>query len=209
MVKANATSQTVTLNPQSKGNEADKGQYLCLSIGEEKAYVKLNEGVSMPLLDLKGQQASLYLTRDGQPYVMLVRDGATKLDLNFKARCRGEQTLRVDTQGLVLDYLHLIDQLTGADIDLLATPEYTFDAAPTDYAARFQLVFDASINEDDNLPFAYYADGHIVVTYEGEATLQVIDMLGRVVDKNNLAPGIYVLRLITEDAVRVQKIKVR
>ena len=209
MVKANATGQTVTLNPQSKGNEADKGQYLCLNVGEEKAYIKMNEGVSMPLLDLKGQQASLYLTGDGQPYVMLVRDGATYLDLNFKPRRCGEQTLRVDTQGLALDYLHLIDNLTGADIDLLVTPEYTFNATPTDYAARFQLVFSASINEDDNLPFAYFSDGQIIVTYEGEATLQVIDVLGRVVDKNNLTPGIYVLRLITDDALHVQKIKVR
>ena len=160
----------------------------------------------MPLLDLKGQQASLYLTRDGQPYVMLVRDGATKLELNFKPRRCGEQTLRVDAQGLVLDYLHFIDNLTGVDIDLLTTPEYTFDAAPTDYAARFQLVFSDSINEDDNLPFAYFSDGQIIVTYEGEATLQVIDMLGRMVDKNNLAPGIYVLRLITATETRVQRI---
>ena len=209
LVKANAENQSVTLNSQSKGESAERGQYLCISVGDEKAYVKLNEGVSMPLADLNGHHSSLYLARDLQSYAMLVRDGAATLDLCLEPRCRGEQTLMVDTQGFALDYLHLIDHITGADIDLLATPKYTFDANPDDYVARFQLVFNASINEDDNAPFAYFADGQIIVTYEGEATLQVIDMLGRMVDKNNLAPGIYVLRLITDDAVRVQKIKVR
>jgi hypothetical protein len=209
LVKANNGEQSVTLNPQSKGDTAEKGQYLCFSVGNEKAYIKLNDGVSMPLAELNGHHSSLYLARDRQPYAMLVRDGAATLDLCLEPRCRGEQTLMVDTQGLVLDYLHLIDHITGADVDLLATPEYTFDVKPDDYIARFQIVFSASINVEDNTPFAYFADGQIIVTYEGEATLQVIDMLGRMVDKNNLAPGIYVLRLITDDAVRVQKIKVR
>jgi hypothetical protein len=40
-----------------------------------------------------------------------------------------------------LDYLHLIDNLTGADVDLLQMPEYTFTAKTTDYASRFRLVF--------------------------------------------------------------------
>jgi hypothetical protein len=39
-------------------------------------------------------------------------------------------------------YLHLIDSLTGADVDLLTEPSYTFDAKTTDDASRFRLVFD-------------------------------------------------------------------
>ena len=37
--------------------------------------------------------------------------------------------------------LHLIDNLTGKDINLLETPEYSFDAKATDNASRFKLVF--------------------------------------------------------------------
>ena len=212
LVKANDANQSVVLNPQGKGSREAKGQYICLGIGDDKTFVKLNEGVSMPLVNMRGQQSSLYFIQNRQRYAMLVRDDAATLDLCYEVRSQGKQTLKVDTQGLTLDYLHLVDHLTGADIDLLSTPEYSFNSQLTDYANRFQLVFVADSNTSTNstdAPFAYFADGHIVVDYDGEAILQVIDMLGRLVDRDRLTPGVYVLRLITDDAVRVQKIEVR
>ena len=144
LVKANATGQTVTLNPQSKRDNPnpDKSQYLCLSIGQDKAYVKLNEGVSMPLIDLNGNHSCLYFLRDQKPYVMLVQDNAETLDLCFESKHNGNHTITVDTNGLSLNYLHLIDSLTGNDVDLLATPSYTFEAKMSDYATRFKLLFD-------------------------------------------------------------------
>lgn len=33
-------------------------------------------------------------------------------------------------------YLHLIDNLTDNDVDLLETPSYSFEAKHTDYASR-------------------------------------------------------------------------
>ena len=251
VVKANAANQSVTLNPQSKGDGTDQGQYLCLSVGEEKSYVKLNEGVSMPLIDLKGQHVALYLMRDHRPYAMLVRDGAAALDLCFEAPYSGEFALSVDTQGLELDYLHFVDHLTGADIDLLLAPEtliaglpplegvpegrgskdpqsltpaYTFTASPSDYPNRFQLVFSPSASEpvEGTDCFAYVSNGQIILTGldDDAATLQVIDATGRVLrcgDASNastistagMAPGVYVLRLITADAVRVQRVVIR
>ena len=219
LVKANAENQTVTLNPQNRGESRENGQYLCLSIGEEKAYVKLDEGVSMPLVDFKGQHASFYLTQGHERFAMLVRDGAEALDLSFEARQSGTFTLSADTQGLDLDYLHLIDNLTGADVDLLETPAYTFTAKTTDYASRFRLVF----SSDDageaacEPPFAYISNGNIVITADaGDATLQIVDMIGRViasysghtrcVPTNGMPAGVCVLRLIDGDKVRVQKI---
>lgn len=222
MVKANAANQSVTLNPQSKDNSNEEGRYICLSIGEEKSYVKLNEGVSMPLMDLKGRHSSLYLMREGKPYIMLVRDNSYAIDLRFEPRCDGTHTLSVDLQNLGLDYLHLIDHKTGIDVDLLKMPSYTFEAKQGDYATRFRLVFDA--NEDGSSTgsetFAYYADGEIrlVETCHG-ASLQMVDITGRVVvsrgdvsgnvSTTGMAPGVYVLRLVTDDNVRVQKIVVK
>ena len=138
----NADGQTVTLNPQRRRGENDEtSRYLCLSIGAGKVYVKLDEGVSMPMPDVMGEHSNLYLTRDGKPYTMLVHDGANTIDLSFKVRSEGRHILKAETQGLALDYLHLIDRKTGTDIDLLATPEYVFEAQLGDYASRFQLVF--------------------------------------------------------------------
>ncbi|MBO6024928.1 MAG: endonuclease [Bacteroidales bacterium] len=221
MVKANAASQSVTLNPQSKGDNAQKGQYLCLSVGEEKAYVKLDEGVSMPLLSMRGAHTSLYLTREGRPYVMLTRDGTKSLDLCYEAQGKGVQTLTVDAQGLDLNYLHLVDNLTGADIDLLNTPSYTFETKEDDYATRFMLAFAPTDGPSTGSEaFAYWADGEIRLIIETQdfASLQVIDMMGRIircgdgvhtVSTSGMTPGVYVLRLVTDDNVRVQKIVVK
>lgn len=217
LVKANAGGQSVTLNPQSKGRSDDQGQFLCIAVGDEKAYVKLDEGVSMPLLSLRGQHSSLYLLSERQPYVMLVRDGADALDLCYEPRHNGTQTLSFDLQGLNLDYLHLIDNLTGADVDLLTTPSYTFNARTTDYASRFRLVFDAdNVNEQNAETFAFFNGSEWVVSNQGEATLQVIDMMGRMLGNEtiignatislNQGSGVYMLRLVTADGVRVQKV---
>ena len=143
LVKANATGQSVTLNPQSKSDNPDNGQYLRISIGEETVYVKLNEGISMHLMNLNEKHSSLYLLYDGKPYVMLVRDNADALDLCFDSKHNGTQTITVDTGGLDLKYLHLIDNLTGNDVDLLATPTYTFETQTGDNSNRFKLVFSA------------------------------------------------------------------
>ena len=70
---------------------------------------------------------------------------------------------------------------------------------------RFRLVFDADEAIGSNDVFAYVKDGQIVIpNISGPYELQVIDMTGRLVD--TLTPGIYVLRLITSDKIRTQKL---
>lgn len=201
LVKANATGQTVTLNPQSRGDHAE-ATFLCLTIDNEKAYVKMDEGVSMPLLSFQGKSSSVYLTRDGKPYIMLAKDNADAIDVCFKPNRSGEHTLTVSATPN-LNYLHLIDHRTGADIDLIANPSYRFESTSSDYASRFQLRFCEDTDTDSDL-FAYYADGRIVVNAEG--TLQIHDITGRRVENGPLATGVYILRLITPEKVRVQKI---
>ena len=68
--------------------------------------------------------------------------------------------------------------MTGADIDLLQTPNYTFEARTTDYESRFKLVF--RVNEDNqnnNDNFAFISNGQLIVN--GEGVLQIFDALGR------------------------------
>ena len=140
LVKAYADNQTITLNPQ-RGKNRESGAYLCLSIGKEKVYIKMNEGVSMPLMDSKVRPSSLYLTRDQQRFVMLVLDHCPTLELNYEVRQEGIQTLRMNALGFELDYLHLLDKYTGTEVDLLTTPSYTFEAKIGDDASRFLLIF--------------------------------------------------------------------
>ena len=124
-----------------------------------------------------------------------------------------------------MGYLHLIDNMTGADVDLLANPSYSFTAKVTDYESRFKLVF-AAADEADGEPseaFAFISNGNLIVN--GTGTLQVIDMLGRQLSSQEIhsslttsnashfsiqhsafPTGVYVLRLIDGDNVKVQKI---
>ena len=136
-----------------------------------------------------------------------------------------------------LDYLHLIDNLTGADVDLLSPagfplckggqggfnePQqatYTFTAKTTDYASRFRLLFSPICGDanGDNAPFAFVSNGEIVLIGDdaSKASLQIIDMMGRVirctdvarnVSTSGMTSGVYVLRLIDGNSVRTQKI---
>ena len=68
---------------------------------------------------------------------------------------------------------------------------------------------------DNAAPFAFINNGNIIVN--GTGTLQVIDMLGRVIVCRDAQPcistqgmtaGVYVLRLIDKEKVRTQKIVV-
>ena len=138
------------------------------------------------------------------------------MPINFKAAKNDTYTISIETEGLELGYLHLIDNLTGYDVDLLATPSYTFEAKTSDYATRFKLVF-GPICEDadgDNATFAYISDGNIIVNNVGES-LQIVDMMGRVIAEGDamnristreMTPSVYVLRLINGEMVRTQKI---
>lgn len=201
LVKANAEGQTVTLNPQSKGESMVKEHFISLDIDGDKAYVKMTGGVSMPMLNFQGKSSSVYLTRDGQAYTMLVRDNAESIDLCYRPIRHSKHTLSVTANGV--DYLHLIDHKTGTDIDLIATPNYSFESTSSDYTSRFQLKFNADSDSDSDL-FAYYSDGRIVVN--GEGTLHIFDITGRKVENSHLAPGVYILRLTTPERVKTQKL---
>jgi hypothetical protein len=67
--------------------------------------------------------------------------------VSFKAKENGTYTISVDVDNVEMDYLHLIDNLTGTDVDLLALRQaqgpasYTFTAKTTDDASRFKLLF--------------------------------------------------------------------
>ena len=113
--------------------------------------------------------------------------------------------------------------MTGADVDLLDSPTYTFTAKTTDYVSRFRLVFnvnDASTSSASDAPFAFINNGQIIVTAADacNACLQVVDVMGRIIVSSDVArnvstsemtPGMYVLRLINGENVKSQKIVIK
>ena len=173
-------------------------------------------------LYLSDHSTRVYFPISNQDYAVVRVQSEGEQPVNFKAKENGTYTLSIETKNVEMDYLHLIDNMTGADVDLLATPSYTFEAKTSDYASRFRLVFSAnSISEDadgDNA-FAYFNGSNWTVSNMGEATLQVVDVMGRVLSSETLSgnaevninqpTGVYMLRLVNGDNVKVQKVVVR
>jgi hypothetical protein len=198
------------------------------------ARVRFGEGDRMGKLVLRNDATRLSITQDGKDYSVVYNGAQGELPLSFKAKKNGQYTITVNPEGVELGYLHLIDNMTGADIDLLATPAlrqaqgpqepatYTFTAKTTDYESRFKLVFTTNMEDGastGSATFAFYSDGNWIIANEGEATLQVIDINGRILSSESIngsvskavqaTPGVYVLRLVNGNDVKTQKIVVR
>ena len=198
----------------------DKGANLALNLSQgrgviDRAIVRFGEGQQLPKLQLNPNHTKVYIPMDGEDYAVVRSEGMGELPLNFKAESNGTYGLSINSDA-EFSYLHLIDNITGMDIDLLETPSYSFEANTTDYASRFKLVFATGNNEDN---FAFFSNGNFIVSNEGEAVLQVVDVNGRILSSENIsgcasvnvkaAAGVYMLRLVNGDNVKVQKVVVK
>ena len=206
-----AKSQIVALNvTKNRGTAIDR------------AIVRFDEGQQLPKFQLNPENTKLYIAQGDKDYAIVRSAAQGEMPISFRAAENGTYTLSIETENVEMDYLHLIDNMTGADVDLLATPNYTFEATTRDYASRFRLVFSA--NEMDGPStgsgsFAYFNGSEWQISNIGEATLQVVDVMGRIV-KNvalegnatvsiNEMPGVYMMRLLNGNDVKVQKVVVR
>ena len=187
----------------------------------DRARIRFDEGHNLGKLTLKASPDMLYIPQNGKDYAVVHSQPVGEMPLNFEAAEDGTFTLSFEnaTEGLL--YCHLIDNKTGADVDLLATPDYTFNAKADDYAYRFKVVFVAAseVAEGDSETFAFNSNGNWIIANEGRATLQVVDLNGRILRSEeiegsaetriNAAPGLYLIRLINGENVKVQKVVVR
>ena len=201
----NLLSMRVSRNRNSKDDRVDT----------DNAIVRFGEGAMLRKLVLNPDLSQLYVAQGGTDYAIVNAEAEGEMPVSFRAAENGNYTISVAAEGVGFSYLHLIDHKTGADVDLLQTPYYTFEAKTGDYTLRFMLVFSVGAPTADEA-FAYYNGSQWVVSNEGEAMLQVVDVMGRVLSSQNIngnaevsidrAAGVYLLRLINGSDVKVQKI---
>ena len=215
--------ETVTFSTSgAKANFANERIILNLSYDDatviDRAIVRFGEGSTLPKFQIKDNSTKLYFTQDGRDYAVIRTDGQGEIPVHFKASENGEYTLTISASlTSQLSTLTLIDNLTGDNIDILQTPSYSFNARTTDYTSRFRLVF--SSDNDDCTPFAFISNDQLFVT--GDGTLQIFDALGRQcygkelstsnsqLPTSNFHPGVYVLRLVNGESVKIQKIIIK
>ena len=231
-VVATTDGETMTFSKEEsgKGNEQivinvlrDRGAAI------DRAIVRFDGSEELPKFMLNESHTKLYIPQGMDEYAVVQAQQMGEIPVNFKAAQGGVYTLSFNIEEVNFCYLHLIDNLTGADVDLLAlmryneaqkqtrgTASYSFSAQAADYASRFKLVFAVGDNDDDE--FSFYNNGLWIINNDGEAILQVIDVTGRIMSSRQIegsyslslqaAHGVYMLRLIKGDDVKVQKIVV-
>ena len=171
---------------------------------EDKTCVEFKEGHGLnKIAHLNEEAPMLYVNHDGEDFASVnLSDNVRAFNLNFEAMTTGRYTLSVQAEG-GFGYLHLLDRLTGNDIDLLKEPEYEFIGSSADNAERFVVRLSPSTgSETDAETFAWQSGNDIIV--EGEGELQVFDVTGRMVATqhingvqtvNGLNNGVYIFRL--------------
>ena len=160
---------------------------------------------------------------DGQNYGLLFTpENTEKVPVRFYTDEDGTFTLTWSTFNGDFTSLLLVDNMTGTITDMLRSDHYTFDAKTSDYASRFYLTYACTgveeVNEGDG-SFAFFDGSEWVVIGKGQ--LDIIDVTGRVlfskrianeqnrVNLNNVAPGVYMMRVSDGKDTMVQKIVVR
>ena len=239
-VVAASDGQTVTFRPDMcvtnasstfRGEEQPAYPLVNLAVTESdgsREFVTIeldrpDNGGAAKMKGLRNGTSLIYTSIDGEDYsIAFMPAGTTSAAVRFETIEDGTFTMNWNTQNGTFSYLHLIDNMTGMDIDCLASNEYKFTASPDDYDSRFKLVFSyTGVEENEaastsSASFAFMMNGNLVVNGEGMA--DIFDLTGRLVSSTRLtgdqstiglptvARGIYMVRLTNDDGSKVQKV---
>ena len=146
LVQAQGANQSVTFSKSS----AKSSSSLTLSVTQaetntvlDKVRINFDSDESLEKYTIREGSTKLFIPQNGQDYAVASAKGANEIPISFKAAEDGTYTLSIDVENAEISYLHLIDRLTGEDLDLGAIPNYTFEAQKAGMASRFRLVFNA------------------------------------------------------------------
>lgn len=139
---------------RSENNEL--GSYVCLVLKMndesdfrqaqvvERVYLSMNKGTTLEKISTDSNTIQLFFENNGKRYAVTDNEANNGTMPLFLENAYGTYTIEASLLNTECDYLHLIDNLTGADVDLLTMPAYTFEGTTSDYASRFKLVFSIS-----------------------------------------------------------------
>lgn len=211
----------LTINNTTANATADKANHDNIMFKVENsecsdvAYALFDKGYGLNKISHRGDMVPmLYIPQNGENYaIAMMDDNTNSFNLGFEAKTTAKYTLTYKAKG-EFNYLHVIDRMTGEDIDMLLEGEYSFVGSPQDDNNRFIVRLGYLPNYDDNGEdtFAYQNGSDIVVSGEGE--LQIFDVMGRkvasitingVATVNIPTQGVYIMKLNE----KTQKIVVR
>ena len=205
-VKAvDGNDKTVTFSKATAKGNVSSGSMITMSVSRNPetvldiARIRFDGNLNMEKLMLHDGGTRLFIPQSGLEYALVVNDDFADIAVNFTAATDGTYTIDFEIEGIVLDCLHLIDNIAGVDIDLLDTPSYSFVAKTDDYPSRFRLLFNA-------------IDEHSTFFDDIKGDILIMDVTGRVIstDRNaKLTPGVYILRTVNSNEIKTEKIIIK
>jgi len=224
MVQATAAGQSVNFSRDPWYTDMGCIRMTLKSNGKviDELIVSFNEGDEIGKFFFTEHTAYLYIQQSGLHCAIATAETSCATPIYFKTTENGSFTVTVTPENVNLNSLYLVDHISGADINLLSTPSYSFSATTSDYLSRFKLFVntDHGVGEaSEKASFAYYANGSVVLQgIENEAVLEVVDLMGRVVKTQRVTPSentidiptacVYLLRLNDGKVMRTQKLVV-
>ena len=217
LVQATASEEITIANTTADGSSKAGDDQIMFKVENsdysDVAYVLFKEGHGLNKVEHRNAEIQmLYIINDDENFAIADMSGNTEaINLGFEAKTMGKYTLSLNARGNFA-YMHLIDKLTGEDVDMLVENEYSFIGSPSDNANRFIVRLEYAENTEVSETFAYQSGNDIIVIGEGE--LQVFDVMGRMVATqyvsdvetiNVNAQGVYIMKLNE----KIQKIVVR
>lgn len=189
--------------------------------GQDRAFVYFGQGIGLNKMDNFNEQApSLWIRDNGNDYAIAhIDNNYESLNLYFHNKQSGNFTLSVTATDTNFSYLQLTDRITGATVDLLQQPNYSFHATGQEYEARFEITFKVAtgVEEYQQQNFCFVKGNTLYLLTEIQGgQLTINDVMGRTVKSMtvsgnacsvaDLSSGVYVVRLNNGTKTFVQKI---
>jgi hypothetical protein len=147
MVQAQGSNQSVTFSKASSKSSPSITLSVMQGDAEDNAVldrvrINLDPDESLEKYSMREDNAKLFITQNGQDLAVASANGLNEMSISFKAAQDGTYVLSLEVENAEIGYLHLIDDLTGKDIDLLKTTSYTFESKASDLAERFRIAIE-------------------------------------------------------------------
>lgn len=183
------------------------------------AYASFNEGIGLSKIEHQNANIPMvYIPVENNDYaIAYLGENVEEVPFSFEAKTMGTYTISVKAQNCEFSTMTLVDRFTGVETNLLFE-DYSFVAKSSDNSDRFILKLSRGTTDLEEEHFAYINNnGLIINNASGNATLQIFDVMGRPVSSHNvsgnaniamesLTNGVYILRLIDDNNVRIQKV---
>ena len=213
-----------TSNEQKRNGSKLKAQSSKLTISvsnstySDKAFVVFDKGIGLDKINHENENIPLlYIPQGDTDYAIAMMDeNVSEIPVSFEAMTMGQYTISLQQENCDFEELYLLDKETGEKVNILEE-DYTFMATTADNAERFILLKANSQQPTANSShFAYQSGEDLIISVEG--AVQIIDVMGRVIYSNDVTSdnsridvsgfdnAAYVIRVVNENGVKVQKV---